>query len=100
MRQPFDVVVLITAATRGRDREETLFPTDTFLRAFTQMAYNADQTLRDLLGEMEHLGRKRRSAGQRAANRRMKKARGALSPPCLASQTYPWVQCAGGAPGG
>ncbi len=64
--QPFDSVVLITAATtNGRDSEETLFQlprTDTFLRAFAKMAYVADQALRDLLDDMERLARKRRSA--------------------------------------
>jgi hypothetical protein len=64
--QPFDNVVLVTAATaKGREDEETLFQlprTDTFLRAFAKMAFVADQTLRDLLDDMERVARRRRSA--------------------------------------
>jgi hypothetical protein len=64
--QPFDNVVLVTAATaKGREDEETLFQlprTDTFLRAFAKMAFVADQTLRDLLDDMERIARRRRSA--------------------------------------
>jgi hypothetical protein len=53
--QPFDAVVLISAAT-GKDSEETLFQlprTDSFLRAFAKMAFVADQALRDLLDDLE-----------------------------------------------
>jgi hypothetical protein len=64
--QPFDNVVLVTAATaKGSEDEETLFQlprTDTFLRAFAKMAFVADQTLRDLLDDMERVARRRRSA--------------------------------------
>ena len=64
--QPFDNVVLISAATgKNDDGEETLFQlprTDSFLRAFARMAYVADQALRDLLVDMERLARQRRSA--------------------------------------
>ena len=45
MLQPFDNVVLISAA-KGKDGDETLFQlprTDNFLRAFAKMAYVADQ---------------------------------------------------------
>ena len=58
--QPFDNVVLISAAT-GKDSDETLFQlprTDSFLRAFAKMAYVADQTLHDLLDEMQRLARR------------------------------------------
>lgn len=59
--QPFDNVVLISAAaTKGSD--ETLFQlprTDSFLRAFAKMAYVADQTLHDLLDDMERVARHR-----------------------------------------
>jgi hypothetical protein len=62
--QPFDNVVLISAATRrsGGGGEENLFQlprTDSFLRAFARMTYVADQMLRDLLAEMERLARRR-----------------------------------------
>jgi hypothetical protein len=64
--QPFDNVVLISAATaREGDGEETLFQlprTDSFLRAFARMAFVADHALRDLLAEMERVARQRRSA--------------------------------------
>ena len=60
--QPFDNVVLISAATAtDRDGEETLFQlprTDTFLRAFAKMVYVADHALRDLLDDMERLARR------------------------------------------
>jgi hypothetical protein len=59
MLQPFDNVVLISAA-KGKDGDETLFQlprTDSFLRAFAKMAYVADQALHDLLEDMERLAR-------------------------------------------
>jgi len=55
--QPFDNVVLVSAAT-PRDGDETLFPiarTDSFLRAFAKTAYVADHALHDLLDEMGRL---------------------------------------------
>src|SRR4029077_11446470 len=58
--QPFDNVVLIVATT-AKDGEETLFQlprTDSFLRAFAKMAYSADQSLHDLLEEMEAVARR------------------------------------------
>jgi hypothetical protein len=58
--QPFDNVVLISAAA-GKDGDETLFQlprTDSFLRAFAKMAYVADQTLHDLLDEMQRVARR------------------------------------------
>jgi hypothetical protein len=61
MLQPFDNVVLISAA-KGKDGDETLFQlprTDTFLRAFAKMAYVADQALHDLLDDMERVARQR-----------------------------------------
>ncbi|MGH7115548.1 MAG: hypothetical protein ACREE9_13755 [Stellaceae bacterium] len=60
--QPFDNVVLITAAS-AKDSDETLFQlprTDSFLRAFAKMAYVADQTLQDLLDDMERVARHRK----------------------------------------
>jgi len=64
MLQPFDNVVLISAAT-AKDSEETLFQlprTDSFLRAFARMAFAADQALHDLLDDMERLARRRKPA--------------------------------------
>jgi len=58
--QPFDNVVLVTATT-PKDGEETLFQlprTDSFLRAFAKMSYTADQSLHELLEEMERLARR------------------------------------------
>ena len=65
--QPFDNVVVISAATTGDGSEETLFQlprTDSFLRAFAKMAYAADHALRDLLIDMERLARQRKSIAQ------------------------------------
>jgi hypothetical protein len=61
--QPFDNVVLVSAAT-PKDGEETLFQlprTDNFLRAFAKMAFVADQALHDLLDEMERIARQRQT---------------------------------------
>ena len=65
--QPFDNVVLISAATRkgSGNSEESLFQlprTDSFLRAFARIAYVADRSLRDLLADMERLARRRNSS--------------------------------------
>jgi hypothetical protein len=60
--QPYDNVVLISAAT-GKDGEETLFQlprTDSFLRAFAKVAHVADQALHDLLEDMERIAAARR----------------------------------------
>jgi hypothetical protein len=57
--QPFDNVVTVSAAT-AKDADETLFQlprTDWFLRAFARIAYVADQTLHDLLADMERIAR-------------------------------------------
>jgi hypothetical protein len=62
--QPFDNVVLISAAT-ANDGEETLFQlprTDSFLRAFAKMAFVADQALHDLLDDMERVARRNRAS--------------------------------------
>jgi hypothetical protein len=58
--QPFDNIVSIAGAT-AKDGDETLFQlprSDSFLRAFAKMAHNADQSLHDLLAEMERLARR------------------------------------------
>ena len=60
--QPFDNVVLVSAAT-AKDGEETLFQlprSDSFLRAFAKMAYVADRALHDLLAEMDKVAQQRR----------------------------------------
>jgi hypothetical protein len=60
--QPFDNVVLVTAAAKEGD--ETLFQlprTDSFLRAFAKMSYSADQALHDLLEEMERMARRHKT---------------------------------------
>ncbi len=60
--QPFDNVVLISAAS-AKDSDETLFQlprTDSFLRAFAKMTYVADQTLHDLLDDLERVARHRK----------------------------------------
>lgn len=59
--QPFDNVLTISAAT-VKDGDETLFQlprTDSFLRAFAKMAYTADQTLHELLTDIEKVARLR-----------------------------------------
>jgi hypothetical protein len=61
--QPYESVVVI-AATSRHDSDETLFQlprTDNFLRAFTKMAYAADQALHDLLDDMDRVARRRSS---------------------------------------
>jgi hypothetical protein len=65
--QPFDNVVLISSAT-AKDADETLFQlprTDGFLRAFAKMAYVADQTLHDLLEDIERMARHRKPVAGR-----------------------------------
>ena len=62
MLQPFDNVVLVSAA-KAKEGEETLFQlprTDSFLRAFAKMAHVADQALHDLLEDMDRLARQRK----------------------------------------
>ena len=58
--QPFDNIVVIAGAT-AKDGDETLFQlprSDSFLRSFAKMAYSADQSLHELLAEMERLARR------------------------------------------
>ncbi|HVH75314.1 MAG TPA: hypothetical protein VM755_10415 [Stellaceae bacterium] len=60
--QPFDNVVLVSAAT-AKDGDETLFQlprSDSFLRAFAKMAYVADRALHELLSEMDKVAQQRR----------------------------------------
>lgn len=62
---PHDNVVLVAATTAPGEPEETLFQlprTDSFLRAFAKMAYQADQSLRDTIADLERIGRARRAA--------------------------------------
>jgi hypothetical protein len=62
---PHDNVVLVAAALNGDPTEETLFQlprSDSFLRGFAKMAFQADQMLRDTLAEMERIARGRAAA--------------------------------------
>ena len=62
--QPYESVMAITAASRS-EGDESLFQlprTDNFLRAFAKMAFAADQSLHDLLDEMDRVARSRNSA--------------------------------------
>jgi hypothetical protein len=62
--QPFDNVVVISAAARDGDQALFQLPrTDSFLRAFAKTAFVADQALRDLLDEMERTARRASEAG-------------------------------------
>lgn len=59
--QPYESVLTIAVTSRN-DSDETLFQlprTDNFLRAFAKMAYAADQSLHDLLDEMDRVARSR-----------------------------------------
>ena len=59
---PYENVVLVGAALGDDGTEETLFQlprSDTFLRGFAKMSFQADQMLRDTLTEMERLARDR-----------------------------------------
>jgi hypothetical protein len=57
--QPFDNVVVISAAARDGDQALFQLPrTDSFLRAFAKTAFVADQALHDLLDEMERTARR------------------------------------------
>jgi hypothetical protein len=59
---PHDNVVLVAASLGEGEGEETLFQlprTDSFLRSFAKMAYQADQALRDTLADMERIARQR-----------------------------------------
>lgn len=59
---PHENVILVGAALGDDGGEETLFQlprSDTFLRGFAKMSFQADQMLRDTLTEMERLARSR-----------------------------------------
>jgi hypothetical protein len=61
---PHDNVILVAGAAAPGEPEETLLQlprTDTFLRAFAKMAYQADQSLRDTLADLERLARARKA---------------------------------------
>jgi hypothetical protein len=61
---PHDHVILIGAALGEDCEEETLFQlprSDSFLRAFAAISYQAEQMLRDTLADMERLARERRA---------------------------------------
>ena len=57
---PYDTVVVISGRAADEGDEETLFQlprSDSFLRAFVKMTYQADQALRDTLADSEKLAR-------------------------------------------
>ena len=61
---PHDHVILIGAALGADGEEETLFQlprSDSFLRAFAAISFQAEQMLRDTLADMERLARERRA---------------------------------------
>jgi hypothetical protein len=61
---PHENVILIGAALGDDGEEETLFQlprSDSFLRSFASISYQADQMLRDTLADMERMARERRS---------------------------------------
>jgi hypothetical protein len=63
---PQDNVIVISARSQADQEEETLFQlprSDSFLRAFVRMTYQADQALRDTLAQSEQLARQRRRDG-------------------------------------
>jgi hypothetical protein len=60
----------LVTATPPKDGDETLFQlprTDSFLRAFAKMAYTADQSLHDLLADMERVARRHQAKPADAA---------------------------------
>jgi hypothetical protein len=62
---PHENVVHVGAAISEETIEETLFQlprSDSFLRGFAKMTYQADQTLRDTLVEIERIANQRRAA--------------------------------------
>ena len=66
---PHDNVVMVGAAIGDDDVEETLFQlprSDSFQRSFAKMTFQADQALRDTLGEMERAARQRGAAAERS----------------------------------
>lgn len=61
---PHDHVILIGAALGADGEEETLFQlprSDSFLRAFAAISFQAEQMLRDTLADIERLARERRN---------------------------------------
>lgn len=59
---PYDNVILVSPGSNNGEAGETLFQfprTDSFLRAFTKMAHQADQMLRSVLTNMERVARQR-----------------------------------------
>ena len=65
---PHESVILVGAALGEDGEEETLFQlprSDSFLRSFAAISYQADQMLRDTLADMERMARERRAAAER-----------------------------------
>ena len=62
---PHDHVILVSASLEEGEPEETLFQlprTDSFMRAFAKMTHQADQALKETVGEMEKLAKRRAAA--------------------------------------
>ncbi len=62
---PYDNVILVGAAMGEETTEETLFQlprSDSFLRGFAKMSFQADQMLRETLQDMERIAKVRRAA--------------------------------------
>ena len=58
---PQDATIMVSGRGEGQE-EQTYFQlprTDSFLRAFVKMTFQADQALRDTLAESEKIGRLR-----------------------------------------
>ena len=62
---PHDHVILVAAVLEEGEPEETLFQlprTDSFMRAFAKMTHQADAALKETVGEMEKLAKRRAAA--------------------------------------
>ena len=68
---PHDTVVVVSGRAIENGEEETLFQlprSDSFLRAFVKMTYQADQALQETLRQSEHLARERSPASSSPAS--------------------------------
>jgi hypothetical protein len=62
---PHDHVILVAAVLEEGEPEETLFQlprTDSFMRAFAKMTHQADAALKETVGDMEKLAKRRAAA--------------------------------------
>ena len=68
---PQDNVIIVSGRSQASHEEETLFQlprSDSFLRAFVKMTYQADQALQETLRQSEHLARERSPASSSPAS--------------------------------